>query len=224
MHAEDGEVLEISGAWTSLTGYSIKEVPTFDAWLTRAYGEGADEVRQQMQELIKQQRSTLKVELPVRTRDGDLRYWIFSASSPGTLRDGRRYFVGMAVDITERRTAEAFFRESDERLRLMMESVEDYAILMLNAQGFIEMWNTGAQRMFGYTATEISGQHVEIIFTPEDRRRPPPRDTLKRDGDGARNRTRGRRTLACAQRRLTLLREQRAFSFARCERRGDRLR
>ena len=171
LHAEDGEVLEISQAWTSLTGYSIKDVPTFDAWLTRAYGEGAGEVRKYMQELIKEQRSTLKIELPVRTRDGDRRYWIFSASSPGTLRDGRRYFVGMAVDITERKSAEAFFRESDERLRLMMESVADYAIMMLDAAGRIEMWNSGAERVFGYTAEEVIGQHGAIIFTPEDRRR-----------------------------------------------------
>ena len=174
MHAEDGEVLEISQAWTSLTGYSITDVPTFDAWLTRAYGEGADEVRKRMGELIKEQRSTLKVELPVRTRNGDLRYWIFSASSPGTLRDGRRYFVGMAVDITERKSAEAFFRESDERLRLMMESVADYAIMMLDAEGRIEMWNSGAERVFGYTAEEVIGQHGAIIFTPEDRRRDMP--------------------------------------------------
>jgi len=174
MHAEDGEVLEVSQAWTSLTGYSLTDVPTFDAWLTRAYGEGAAEVRQHMQELITEQRSTLKVELPVRTRDGDLRYWIFSASSPGILRDGRRYFVGMAVDITERKSAEAFFRESDERLRLMMESVEDYAIMMLDAEGRIEMWNSGAERVFGYTVEEVIGQHAAIIFTPEDRRREMP--------------------------------------------------
>jgi two-component system CheB/CheR fusion protein len=174
MHTEDGEVLEVSRAWTNLTGYSIHDVPTFDAWLTRAYGEGADEVRKHMRQLLNEQQNTLKIELPVRTRNGDLRYWIFSASSPGTLRDGRRYFVGMAVDITERKSAEAFFRESDERLRLMMDSVEDYAILMLNAEGYIEMWNSGAERVFGYAADEVIGQHGAIIFTPEDRRRDMP--------------------------------------------------
>src|SRR5215211_542142 len=174
MHAEDGEVLQISRSWTSLTGYSIGEVPTFDAWLTRAYGEGADEVRNHMHELIKDRRRTLNVELPIRTRDGDLRYWIFNASSPGTLRDGRRFFVGMAVDITERKHAERFVRESDARLGLMMESVEDYAIMMLDAEGHIEMWNPGAERVFGYTAQEVTGQYVAIIFTPEDRRREMP--------------------------------------------------
>jgi two-component system CheB/CheR fusion protein len=171
MHAEDGEVMEISKAWTTQTGYSLADVPTFNAWLDRAYGEGADDVRNQMHELVTEQRQTLDVELPVRTRDGSLRHWIFSASSPGALRDGRRYFVGMAVDITERKAAQKFFRESDERLRLMMDSVEDYAILMLDAEGYIEMWNSGAERVFGYTSEQIMGEHSSIIFTPEDRRR-----------------------------------------------------
>ncbi|HEX7770797.1 MAG TPA: CheR family methyltransferase, partial [Pyrinomonadaceae bacterium] len=45
MHAEDGEVLQVSRTWTELTGYTIADVPTFDTWLTRAYGEGADDVR-----------------------------------------------------------------------------------------------------------------------------------------------------------------------------------
>jgi PAS domain S-box-containing protein len=174
MHAEDGEVLQISRTWTSLTGYSIAEVPTFDTWLTHAYGEGANEVRNHMHELVKDRRRTLNVELPIRTRDGDLRYWIFNASSPGSLRDGRRFFVGMAVDITERKHAERFFRESDARLELMMESVEDYAIMMLDAEGHIEMWNPGAERVFGYTAQEVTGQYFAIIFTPEDRRREMP--------------------------------------------------
>lgn len=171
MHAEDGEVLQISRTWTELTGYTIADTPTFEAWLTRAYGEGAEEVRNHVQELFKQQRRTLNIEFPIRTRDRDVRYWSFSASSPGSLRDGRRFIVGMAVDITDRKRVKKFFRESDARLRLMMESVEDYAIMMLDANGHIEMWNTGAERTFGYSAEEVIGQHVRIIFTPEDRRR-----------------------------------------------------
>jgi two-component system, chemotaxis family, CheB/CheR fusion protein len=171
MHAEDGEVLQVSRTWTDMTGYRMADAPTFDAWLKLAYGEGADEVRNYMNELIKEQRPTLNVEFPIRTRDGEQRYWSFSASSPGTLKDGRRFIVAMAMDITERKQAEKMLRESDARLRLMMTSVEDYAILMLDTQGHIEMWNSGAEYIFGYTADEAIGQHVAIIFTPEDRQR-----------------------------------------------------
>jgi PAS domain S-box-containing protein len=171
MQAEDGEVLQISRTWTELTGYTIADMPTFDAWLTRAYGEGADQVRNHMHELFREERRTLNVEFPIRTRNDDLRYWNFSASSPGTLSDGRRFIVGMAVDITDRKHSEKFFRDSDTRLRLMMDSVEDYAILTLDVKGYIQMWNYGAERMFGYTAQEVIGQHGSILFTDEDRRR-----------------------------------------------------
>jgi PAS domain S-box-containing protein len=122
MHAEDGEVLQISRTWTELTGYTLKDTPTFDAWLTRAYGEGADAVRAHMQGLFEGDRRTLNVEFPVRTRDGELRHWSFSASSPGKLRDNRRFIVGMADDITERKLAEAdlaattFLRDAAARL------------------------------------------------------------------------------------------------------------
>ena len=193
MHAEDGEVLQISRTWTSLTGYTIADVPTLDAWLTRAYGEGADEVRAHMQDLFKDQRRSLNVEFPVRTRDGDLRYWDFSASAPGTLRDGRRFIVGMALDITERKQQQQqqqqnSTHDSDRRLRLMMESIEDYAIMKLDKDGRIEMWNSGAERAFGYTAEEITGQDVTVIFTPEDRRRDVPfkeRETARETGRAA---------------------------------------
>ena len=174
MYAEDGEVLQISRMWTELTGYTMADVPTFDAWLARAYSEGAEEVRNQLQKLLSEHRRTVNIEFPVRTRDGNLRYWTFSASSPGTLKDGRRFIVGMAVDITERKRAEKVFSESDARLRLMMGSVEDYAIMVLDADGHIEMWNSGAEHLFGYTAEEVAGKHFAIIFTSEDRQRDMP--------------------------------------------------
>jgi two-component system, chemotaxis family, CheB/CheR fusion protein len=174
MHAEDGTVLQISRTWTELTGYTLADVPTFDAWLTHAYGEGANEVRNHMHEMFKEERRSVNIEFPIRTRNHEVRYWIFSTWSPGTLRDGRRFVIGMAVDITERKRVEESLRESDTRLRLMMDSAEDYAIMVLDAGGHIEMWNSGAEHTFGYTAAEVMGQYIDIIFTPEDRRRQTP--------------------------------------------------
>ena len=103
MQAEDGQVLQISNRWTELTGYTLEDIRTFEAWLNRAYGEGADEVRKHVRSLFDGNKRSIDIEFPIRTARGDLRYWTFSASSPGTLADGRRFVVGMAVDITERR-------------------------------------------------------------------------------------------------------------------------
>jgi len=116
MHAEDGEVLQLSRTWTELTGYEIGEIPTFEAWLSRAYAEGADEVLAHMTSLFEGGAPTVCMEFPVQTLGGEIRRWDYSASSPGTLEDGRRFAVGMAVDITERTVAEARTRRDSALL------------------------------------------------------------------------------------------------------------
>jgi PAS domain S-box-containing protein len=119
MHAEDGEVLQISRSWTQLTGYTLSDVPTLDAWLNHAYGDGANAVRTHVRDLFAGTQRTLNVAFDIRTRTGELRHWSFSASSPGTLHDGRRFVVGMAQDITERtRTERVLAEQEEERLRI----------------------------------------------------------------------------------------------------------
>ena len=106
MHAEDGQVLQVSRTWTELTGYTLVDVPTVDAWPTRAYGKGADAVRSHVQQLFMGKSRIVNVEFAIRTRDDEIRHWDFDASSPGILADGRRFVVGMAVDITDRKRVE----------------------------------------------------------------------------------------------------------------------
>lgn len=57
---------------------------------------------------------------------------------------------------------------NEERLRLLVESVSDYAIIMLDPEGCVASWNLGAQRLNGYTEDEILGHHFSILYTPED--------------------------------------------------------
>ena len=56
----------------------------------------------------------------------------------------------------------------DDRARLLIESIRDYAIYMLEPDGTIASWNPGAQRFKGYTAEEIIGQHFSRFYTQED--------------------------------------------------------
>jgi PAS domain S-box-containing protein len=80
-------------------------------------------------------------------------------------------------DITERRLGEEKLRQSDERLRLLVESIKDYAILMLDPDGRVRSWNEGAERITGYTGVEIIGQSF-ATFYPREVRETKPRDEL----------------------------------------------
>lgn len=68
---------------------------------------------------------------------------------------------------------------ADEQARLLIESIRDYAIFMLDTQGYISSWNRGAERMKGYRAEEIIGQHFSRFYEPEDARRGKPQILLR---------------------------------------------
>ncbi len=72
---------------------------------------------------------------------------------------------------------EKFF-ESDERLRLIVDSIRDYAIYMLDPEGRVRTWSRGAQRIKGYTSGEVIGRSFEMFYTPEDVREGRPQRAL----------------------------------------------
>jgi PAS domain S-box-containing protein len=89
--------------------------------------------------------------------------------------DGRPLYLFLQVqDVTAETVALDELRRSEERFRLLVEAVEDYAIFMLDPTGHIVSWNTGAQRSKGYTAEEIIGQHFRVFYPPEVQRRKHP--------------------------------------------------
>ncbi len=77
------------------------------------------------------------------------------------------YFFIQVEDVTGQRAAEEQLRQSEERFRMLVEAVEDYAIFMLDPGGHVVSWNAGAQRIKGYAADEIVGQHFRVFYPRE---------------------------------------------------------
>src|SRR6266446_4361855 len=93
--------------------------------------------------------------------------------------NGKDARLVVATDITTRKEAEEALRQSEERFRLLVSEVADYAILMLDPEGHIVSWNTGAERIKGYRSEEIIGQHFSRFYPAEDLEQGKPAYELK---------------------------------------------
>jgi two-component system, chemotaxis family, CheB/CheR fusion protein len=123
------------------------------------------------EELEADARSVLATLRPVEreVRDGDGHWYLVALRPYRTLEDRIDGVVITFVDITTNKVAELALAQSEERYRLLMENVREYAIFMLDTDSQITTWNTGAERIFGYTKEEAIGRKGSMIFTPEDR-------------------------------------------------------
>ncbi|MDB5761127.1 MAG: domain S-box protein [Herminiimonas sp.] len=108
-------------------------------------------------------------ELVVRRADKDVNLIVNCSSSPLTDSEGNIVgAVNVFRDVTASKRAMHDLHNAEQHFKLLVEGTIDYAIFMLDADGYIVSWNPGAQRILGYEQSEVIGRHVSIFHTPED--------------------------------------------------------
>ncbi|MBI1180317.1 MAG: PAS domain S-box protein [Alphaproteobacteria bacterium] len=168
-------------SWTAgaerITGYGADEIlgQDFDILFTeddRREGRPAAELRAARDD------GRFQIE-GWRVRKDASRFW--AQSTLHALRDTDGRFIGFAKvtrDLTERRAAEQAVADSEQQFRLLVNGLTNAALYMLSPDGTVASWNVGAERIKGYRAPEILGQHFGVFYTPEDRERGAPEATL----------------------------------------------
>jgi PAS domain S-box-containing protein len=105
-----------------------------------------------------------------RVRKDGTRFWAHVVIDPVRSPEGEVIgFAKITRDVTDRRAREQELFESEQRFRMLVQGVRDYAIYMLDTNGIVTNWNAGAEAIKGYRAEEIIGQHFSRFYTEEDR-------------------------------------------------------
>ena len=163
----DGRVTTWNAGARRAKGYTAEEIigRHFSVFYTAA--DRAAGKPERILEAVRQ--SGHYVEEGWRVRKDGTEFW--ANVSITLLRDDEgnvRGFAKVTRDLTERNLTEEELRRAEERFRLLVDSVEDYAIYMLDPAGTVTSWNRGAERMKGYRADEIIGQPFSVFFPEED--------------------------------------------------------
>ena len=174
----DEPIIYVNAAFERLTGYSQAEASGRNIEFLR--GPETDPAAiEELQAAFRGRREARVAMLSYR-KDGST-FWNALTIAPVECPDGRvTHFVGVVTDITAPKRDVERLCESEERLRLMVESVRDYAIFSIDLEGRVSSWNGGAERLFGYSESEILGREADVLFTIEDRLLGVPRQELDR--------------------------------------------
>lgn len=197
----DGRMEGEQPGWSALTGQTEAEYEGY-GWAKRVHPDDAQPTIDAWNASVAANRPFV-FEHRLQRRDGEWRN--YSIRAVPVLDDSGQVeqWVGVHTDITEQREAEAALRdlnatletridertreiqaafdrleESERRFRILVEGVTDYAIYMLDPQGIITNWNAGAERIKGYSASEIIGQHFSTFYAERDREAGMPARTL----------------------------------------------
>lgn len=164
----DGTITSWNAGATRLKGYREADALGLHFSVFYTHGDRADGLPQALLDRAREVGSVQHSGWRVRA-DGT-RFWGDVVITAVHDDDGHHIgFAKVTRDLTAQHELEESLRRSEQRFRLLVEQVVDYAIIMLDETGTIETWNAGAERLKGYTAEEAVGRHFSLFYTPEDR-------------------------------------------------------
>jgi PAS domain S-box-containing protein len=110
----------------------------------------------------------LETEYRIIRQDGQTRWMLSKGRTHCDDQDRPFRMIGVTLDVNENRQAAEALRRSEDRFRLLVEGISDYAIYMLDPNGLVTSWNDGAKRIMGYEAEDILRQHFSCFYSDQD--------------------------------------------------------
>jgi len=126
IHSEDGEVLQISRAWTELTGYTHKDIPTVVKWLEQTSNKEAEAIKAHLSQLYRSTERVAEGEYEIFTKSGERQIWEFSSSLLGELPDNRCLGISMALNVTERIKTQKAMQQAKETAEYASRAKSDF--------------------------------------------------------------------------------------------------
>ena len=161
-----GAVIWSENYW-GLTGLDpTQDRPSYENWKRPIHPDDVAMAEQRVQ-AARDQGGEVENEYRVIRPDG-IR-WLLSLWKFYKVPDSEPRMIGITLDITEMKEAEAALKRTEAQYRQIVETVRDYAIFMLDPEGNIQTWNRGATLILGYREDEIIGQTVDILYTEQER-------------------------------------------------------
>lgn len=174
----NGRIVRFNRACEATTGYYAHEVVGRLIWNTLALSSEEPYLRMKLEAVLAGHFPN-ECEIRWRTKQGGERRVRLSNTALIDKSGKPSHIVATGIDITEHHAAEAELARSREDFRLLVEGISSYAIYMLDPEGRIISWNTGAEHITGYQAQDVMGTHFSRFFTIEDMRRGRPSIQLR---------------------------------------------
>lgn len=163
----DACIIRANAAFCRMLGYSQEEIagmPVIDL----LFPEDRDDIRNQYKRFVSEEVPTFEAERRYRCKNGATIWARVSAVLVHSDSGTPNWVCAVVIDLTARKQAEEFLRASEERFRLLVEGVKDYAVFMTDSEGKVVTWNSGAERVFGYPSAQVEGQQVSLFYSPNE--------------------------------------------------------